>query len=361
MPLVRLAGLAIAKTFSKLFGLATITFFGRVPSKDDDKVGAIGLIAITWYVVLAAIPFPAVGELIFPFLEDEDTIIRGLAVALGITMPLLAGFLVTRMENRSEERDARSIAREMAFGYGYCAIIGGLVILLIAVVPIVKGSYIIRRFDLKHIAVMIDGDSYDTVLEEIREALAEHDLDTEVERPSWPIYRIFTWLAWIEGHIFRREVADEMLLLRGRTDRDEKFEVTLHATDISILGSQHATTMVMAILGEELDERQLYFSWDDESQALEDRVRDTRTALEEDGELPSDDDLREMCDQLRELSLETEEWNSIRRRIFALEAACLRERLARAEARLAEHEDGESDEVRLDEGAEADVTSSGRG
>jgi hypothetical protein len=349
MPLIRLVGLAIAKTFSKLFGLATITFFGRLPSKDDSKVGAIGLIAVTWYVVLAAIFFPPVGELIFPFLSDEDELIRGLAIALGILMPLLAGFLVTRLENRSEERDARSVAREMVYGYGYCAIIGALVIVLVAVVPIVKGSYILRQFDLKHIAVMIDGEGYQKVLEHIQSALDEHDLGTTVERPHWSIYKIFTSLAWIEGHIFRREVADEMLILRGTTPQDEKFEVTLHATDISVLGSQHATTMVMAVLAEELDERLLYFSWDDQSQALEDRIRDLRTDLEEGRGLPTDDDIIELCDELRELSLETEEWNSIRRRLFALESACLRTRLARAKDEIAAQRGIDVDEVDLDD------------
>jgi hypothetical protein len=329
MPLVRILGLGIAKTLSKVFGLATITFFGRVPSKDDDKVGAIGLIAITWYVVVAAIAFPPIGELVFPFLDDED-LIRGLAIAGGIVMPLVAGFLVTRMENRRDERDPRAIAREMAFGYGYCVVIGALVLALVLIVPVVKGSYLLRRFDLKHIAVMIDGESYEGVLHHVRSALADHGLETSVERPHWTIYRIFTALAWMEAHIFRREVANEMLTLRGETDRDERFEVTLHATDISILGSQHATTLVMAILGEELDERQLYFSWDDESQALEDRIRDLRTRLEDEGEIPGDEDIEALCEDLRELSLEAEEWNAIRRRLFALESAALRERLARA-------------------------------
>jgi hypothetical protein len=345
MPLIRILGLAIAKTFSKLFGLATITFFGRVPSKDDDKVGAIGLIAVTWYVVLAAIAFPPIGELIFPFLDDE-TIIRGLAIAGAIIMPLVAGFLVTRMENRSEERTAKGIARELLYGYGYCVIVGGLVIVLVVVVPVVKASYIVRQFDLKHIAVMIDGEHYEGVMDDMRAALDRHGLSTTVARPHWTIYRIFTALAWIEGHIFRREVANEMLLLRGQTDSDDKFEVTLHATDISVLGSQHATTLVRAVLAEELDERNLYFSWDDESQALEDRIRDCREALEDGREIPTDDHIQEMCADLRQLSLETEEWNSIRRRLFALESAALRTRLARAQQGV---DDRDRDEVALPE------------
>jgi hypothetical protein len=331
MALLRIFGYAVAKTFSKLFGLATITFFGRLPSKDDDKVGAIGLISITWFVVLAAIPFPEVGHFAFPFIEDES-LLRGLAIFFAVVLPPVNGFLVTRIGNRSEERGLAQVARELLFGYGYTTIIGGLVILLVVVVPVVKASYILRLFDLKHVAVMINGD-YEEAVDQIREGLRRNGLETEVRSPHWTIYRIFTALAWIEGHIFRREVADEMLILRGRTPQDEKFEVTLHATDISVLGNQHATTMVMAIIAEELDEEHLYFSWDDESQAIEDRIRELRLGLRDgSGPVPDEEEIRELCVGLRDLSLETEEWNSIRRQLYMLENECLRARLAAMEA-----------------------------
>jgi hypothetical protein len=326
MPLIRVFGLAIAKSLSKLFGLATITFFGRVPSRDDDKVGAMGLLSITWYVVLAAIVFPPIGELVFPFLDDEQ-VIRWLAVLLAVTVPPVVGFLVTRMHNRRDERGAAQVARELLFGYGYSVILGGLVLALIIVVPVVKGSYIVRRFDLKHIAVLIDGPGYEKTLEAVRGALARHELETEVRQPHWTIYRIFTWLAWLEGHVFRREVADEMQVLRGRVG-DEKFEVTLHATDISILGTQHATTVVMSILGEELTEEHLYFTWDDEAQEVEDRIRELRAALEQGGpELPDEDDVAELADRLRDLSLEAEEWNAVRRQLYMLQIQCLHAKL----------------------------------
>jgi hypothetical protein len=323
MPFFRVVGLAIAKTFSKLFGLATITFFGRLPSRDDDKVGAIGLISISWLVVLAAIVFPPIGELIFPFLDDED-VIRVLAIVLGIVLPLIVGALVHSVHNREDEHSARTLARDLIFGYGYAAIIGGLVAVLVLVVPIVKASYILRLFDLKHLAVMIRLDDYEETLEQIRGALARHGLETRVERPHWSIYWIFRGLSWIEGRIFRREVADQMHIVRGDIPNGDTFEVTLHATDISVLGSKKATSFVMAILAEELDEEHVYFSWDDASQELEDRIRAAQQRVYEDGEPTEDEEIDAICAELRELELSSEEWNAIRRQLFKLEAACLR-------------------------------------
>jgi hypothetical protein len=325
MPLFRVIGLAIAKTFSKLFGLATVTFFGRLPSRDDSKVGAIGLISVSWLVVLAAIVHPPIGELIFPFFDDEE-VIRALAIGSAIILPLIVGALVHSVHNREQERSGRTLARDLLFGYGYTTVIGGLVALLVLVVPVVKVSYILRLFDLKHLAIMIRIDDYERTVEQLRASLAKHGIETRIERPHWAIYWIFRGLSKIEGRIFRREVAEEMCIVRGDTPDGDKFEVTLHATDISVLGSKKATSLVMAILAEELDEEHVYFSWDDESQALEDRIREAQRRVYEEGEPTSDEELEEISGQLRLLELSSEEWNAIRRQLFKLEAACLRAR-----------------------------------
>jgi hypothetical protein len=326
MPLFRFLGLALAKTFSKLFNLATITFFGRLPSRDDDKVGLIGLLSVTWLVVLAAIPLPVIGKVVFPFLDDE-AVIRGVAIALAIAGGPAVGFTVSRLHNRRGERDRRSVARELLFGYGYAAIVGGLVTALLVVVPLVKASHIVKRYELAHLAIMIGRGSYDDVLDELQAALDRHGIATRVERPHWAIYRIFRGLAWIEGHIFRREVATDMKVVLGEVPDGDAFEVTLHSTDISVLGSKKATSMVMAILSEELDEDHLYFAWDDAAQELEDRIGEAVRRLDRDGEPTSDRDIDELCARLRTLSLEPSEWNAIRRQLYKLETASLRARL----------------------------------
>lgn len=325
MPVFRMVALALAKTFSKLFGVATITFFGRAPSRDDDKLGVIGLLSLAWIFVLAAVVVPALGELLFPFLPDDEALVRAVAIACAVALPPVIGVILTRMENR--DSGLRAVAREALFSYGYAAVIGLLVIALVVVVPIVKISYIFRMFDLKHIAVMIAPDKFRLVLDEIREALVEHGIEVEIRDPERPILWVFQGLAFIEGKIFRRDMTPQMKVLTGDIDGDDRwFEVTVHATDISIIGRKEETTCIMAILSEELDERNMYFSWDDSSQALEDRIAACQTALE-DGEDVDEDDIAEMCEQLRELALSTEEWNAVRRQLYRLERDYYRSRV----------------------------------
>lgn len=325
----RMVALAFAKAFSKLFGLATIVFFGRAPSRDDDKAGLIGVLSLVWVVVAIAVFVPPLAETLFPFLPDDDAVIRAIAIASAVLIPPVIGFVITRMENRGG--GLPSVLREAVFGYGYALVIGSLVVALVVVVPAVKITYLFRLFDLKHIAVMIEPDHFDAVQDQVQEALARHGLHTDVRDPQRLIRWIFQALVWMEGTIFRREMSRKMKLVHGGHAGDDWFELTLHATDISVIGRKEETTRVMAILAEELDEQHLYFSWDDSSQAVEDRIRAAQRALAH-GEDLDPRLFTELCDELRELALSTEEWNAIRRQIYTVERDYYRAQLARDRA-----------------------------
>lgn len=320
--------LAFAKTFSKLFGMATITFFGRAPTRDDDKLGAVGLLSITWLFVAIAVFVPPLAETLFPFLPDDEAVVRAVAVAGALGIPPLIGFVTTRMEN--QDAGVHAVLRAAVFGFGYAAAIGPLMVALVLVVPIVKFSYIFRRFDLKHIAVMIAPKDYDDVLDAIRERLEHHGIATQVSDPPRPLLWIFRGLTFVEGRIFRREMSRQMTVVQGHIDSDDRwFEITVHATDIAVIGRKKETTCVMAILCEELDERNVYFSWDDGSQALEDRILEYQCALA-DGETVELDAITALCNDLRELALSSEEWNAIRRQLYRLERDWFRAQADRA-------------------------------
>lgn len=317
MPALRMLALAFAKMLGKLFGLATITFFGRAPSRDDDKVGIIGLLSIVWLPVVVAAFLPALGETLFPFLPDDEEVIRGVAVGGAVAIPPVIGVLITRLENRVG--GLRAIVREAVLAYGYATVIALLVLALVVIVPIVKVTYIFRMFDLKHIAVMIEPERFDDIIDEVRAALLRHGIETEVRDPRRPIRWVFQGLVFVEAKIFRRRMSRKMKVISGHIDGEERwFELTLHATDLSVIGAKEDTTYVMAVLSEELDEHNVYFSWDDGSQALEDRIRDAQDAVER-GEDLDPGLVSALCEDLRERALSTEEWNAIRRQIYKLE------------------------------------------
>jgi hypothetical protein len=75
---------------------------------------------------------------------------------------------------------------------------------------------------------------------------------------------------------------------------------------------------VYAVLAEGLDPRAAYVTWDDESQALEDRLREQWQRLE-DGEPVDDDEVAQLSEDLATLQLDQEEWNGLRRHLYRLE------------------------------------------
>jgi hypothetical protein len=320
--LFRVVFLAVSKTFSKLFGVATMTFFGRMPSRDDDQVAAVGILSLWWLFLPPAIAFPDFAELVIPFLPDDDAIIRGVAVGLTVAIPPVVGWLVSTVHNRREE--GRRV-RQVLSGYVYAPVVGLLVIALVVVVPLSKGAYLFRRFELRHLAVMVRRGDYDDTVAEVRDALARIGTEVSEEEPRKVLWWVFKSLTRVEEHIFRRDLSPQMRLLRGEVD-GEHLEITVHATDLSIVGPQRVVAYVKAVLSEELSPESLYYTWDDDAQELEDEILALRHRLD-DGEAVDHDEVLALRDRLRWLQLDEEEWNAVRRHLYALERDCFRFRL----------------------------------
>jgi hypothetical protein len=317
MPILRFVVYGIAKTLSKVFGLATMAFFGRMPSRDDDKLAAVGLVAVSWVPVVVAIFWPALAEVIIPFAPDDETVLRWIAIGLTMTMPLVAGLLVARVHNR-QDGDGPSRVAALLHGYWYTPVIGLTVVAVVIAVPLIKAGHIAKRFEVQRLLVMIPAGSYEQVVDHAAETLRRRGLTADVKDASWPLARMFNLLGFVLGHIFGREVATEMKVIRGRDADDEPYEVTIHAADVTILGKQKQSSRVFAVLAEELDEREVFFTWDDDSQEVERRLSEQRQILEDGGE-PDLEVVRQLAEDLAQLELDTEEWNNVRRLLFRLE------------------------------------------
>jgi hypothetical protein len=327
MGFVRFVVYGVAKTLSKVFGLATMAFFGRMPSRDDDRMALIGLASITWVPVLAAIAYPPLAELLIPFAPDDDRVLRLLATGLAVVIPLTVGVLVASLHNHQSSTWPHRLLHVL-HGFWYTPVIGFAVTGVIVIVPFVKTSHLLQRFDVQRLLVMIPEGTYDDALEHVVESLRRRGIEAEVEEPSLPIGWMFRLLGFVLGHIFDRDVADRLQVVRGHDAEGGWFEINVHAADLSIVGKERQTCRIHAVLAEELDERQVYFTWDDDSQAVEDRMREIRVQLESDTE-PDLDDVRQLAEDLATLQLDKEEWNNVRRNLYRLE----RDTYARAAGR----------------------------
>jgi hypothetical protein len=327
MPIIRFIVYGIAKTLSKVFGLATMSFFGRLPSRDDDKIALVGLLSISWVPVVVAVAFPAFGEMVIPFAPDDDGMIRLIAAVTAVVLPLTVGVLVSLMHNQAN-RSAAARLSQLGKGFWYTPLIGLTVSAVVVVVPLVKITHITRRLDVQRLMVMIPEGSYETVLDHARQRLRERGIDVERRPPNTVVQTLFRLLGFVLRHIFDRDVADDMQLLRGHDVDGGWFEITVHAADISIIGRQRQTCRLHAVLAEELDERIVYFTWDDASQDLEDRMRELRERLEAD-ERVDPDDVEQIAQDLAGLELDKEEWNNVRRNLYRLERDVYRAAMGR--------------------------------
>jgi hypothetical protein len=327
MGLIRFVMYGVAKTLSKVFGLATMAFFGRMPSRDDDRMALIGLTAITWLPVLAAVVYPPIGEFLIPFAPEDEGLLRAIAIALAIAMPAAVGALVATLHNHASSSLPHRL-RHVAAGFWYTPVIAFAVTGVIVTVPFVKTTHVLQRFDVQRLLVMIPEGTYDDALDHIVASLRRRGVEAEVEEPSRPIGWMFRLLGYVLGHIFDRDVADRLQVVRGEDADGGWYEVNVHAADLSVVGKEKQACRIHAILAEELDERQVYFTWDDDSQALEDRMRAIREQLEG-HEAPDLDEVRQLAEDLATLQLDKEEWNNVRRNLYRLE----RDAYARAAGR----------------------------
>jgi hypothetical protein len=316
MPVLRFIAIGIAKTMSKVFGLATMAFFGRMPTKDNDRIAAVGVLSLTWLVVLAAVIFPPLAELLIPFLPDDETVLRVTAVTLAILIPLTNALIIRSLHNQAEGSARRGLV--WLHAWWYTAWIGLVVSSIVVTVPLIRTSQIVKRFSVARMLVMIPMHEYDDAVDHIRDCLEQEGVDTEIVETNSVLRWMFAALTYTLGHIFCRDVATQLCLLRGEDPEGEGFEIHIHSADLTILAKKQTARWIKAILADSLDERKLYFTWDDDSQQIEDRISELRDDLES-GEYVDPDELTELAQQLARLALDQEEWGNVRRNLYRLE------------------------------------------
>ncbi|RNA70460.1 hypothetical protein [Alteribacter keqinensis] len=314
MPYFRIIITGFAKLLSKVFSMATLTFFGRIPSKDNSKVSLMGLLSLYWLYVFLSVLFPDLAEMFIPFVPDDDTIVRITSIAIFIILPLVVGFISTRMENRSEDK---MLVKQVLMGYPYAFTLGLLSTLLVIVIPIIKIPNFLKFHEQAQFAIMIRKGKYEDVLEDIQSILDKHNIKSEVHSPNKFIWTCFITLSYVLERIYNRELSKKMKYITVEVEGKE-VEITLHATDISMIGPRKQVYYIKHTLSEELEPANLYFSWDDTIQDMEDDIRELKRKFD-DGEEVTSESITEISDRLRNTPLTNEDWNAVRRQIYKLE------------------------------------------
>ncbi|MFY4774310.1 hypothetical protein [Metabacillus sp. RGM 3146] len=304
-----------SELLSKLFSFATMSFLGRVPSKDDSKVSFIGVLSFYWLLIGFSIIFPQYLSNIILFAPKDPRIVRIISILIFILIPLICGWTTTKVSNYNRQK--RVMWKQLLMGYPYALVLGFLVIGLIITVPIVKAPYFLYMYYLDSIKMMIHKGNYDGAIKEIMSILREHGIKGEVSDPPKLLWWQFIALIWVEGEIFHHEMSKEMKMIKG-THKDQHFQILLHATDVAITAKRGLATKIRAILAENLSEENMYFSWDEKGHEIEDKIKEYKRKLVNDKNIESAD-VQELVEELREVGLSQEEWSAIRKQIFKLE------------------------------------------
>lgn len=315
MPIVRLLAVGLGKLLSKVFGLATVSFFGRMPSRDDDRIALIGVLSLTWLTLVAGALWPTFAELFIPFVDDEE-VARTASLVLAVVTPPAIGIVTATMHNNRGRGPKRALGYVVS-GYVYATVIGLTVVGIVVTVPVLKASYLLRRFTVARVMVMIPAGEYERAVAQLRSILSEAGIEHAEEELNRVIRGQFRLLGWILARVFNRDVADDMRVLRGEHD-GEWFEVTIHAADISIIGRRRAVHLVRASLVERLGDDVVYLTWDDESQALEDDARDYRGSIRR-GSPVDREGIDDLVARLARIQLDKEPWDAMRRLLYRLE------------------------------------------
>lgn len=294
--------------------MATLTFFGRLPTQDSSKISFMGLVSLYWIYILVSVFFPDLAEMFIPFIPEDETIIRATSIGLTILLPLTVGYASLKLENRDPDC---SKVKQLLMGYPYAFVLGSLSMLLVIVIPLIKLPSILKMHTQEQFAIMIRKGKYDDVLDEIKHIFSKYDFKAVVHKPKKPIWICFITLTYLLEHIFNKKISKKMRYISVKVD-GEVVEVTVHATDISILGAKNKALQIKHILSEEIEPEHLFFSWDDSVQKVEDEIRDFKRQ-QENGEAIDLEKLQEITSQLRKASLEIEDWNAIRRQIYKIE------------------------------------------
>ncbi|WP_100406998.1 hypothetical protein [Bacillus solitudinis] len=314
MPYFKIIFTGFARLLSKVFSMATLTFFGRIPSRDNSKVGLMGLLSLYWLYVFMSVLFPDLAEVFIPFLPDDDTLVRIISISIFIILPLVVGYLSTRMENQREDK---SIASEIAMGYLYALTLGVLSSLLLIIIPLIKIPQFLKMHEQTQFAIMIRKGKYQDVLEELKDILKGHNLQGDVHSPNKFIWTCFNTLSSVLERIFNRKIAKEMKYITV-TAEGQNVEITLHATDISIIGPRKHVYFIKHILSEELEPENVYFSWDDSTQEMEDKIYTLKCKLQEEEKVKWEQ-ISDIAHNLRRTALTNEDWDAVRRQLYKLE------------------------------------------
>jgi hypothetical protein len=316
---------AISRSASFALGWATAIYFGQVPGRQGRILSVTSLLAAGWVILVVGFGIPiltgaaleAIG-LIGDNFDVQAIHYLGLVGGIVLTPPALAA--ATMYAEFHDERSLAAWARLIPVSYPATAMLGVSVLQMVALTPFLLFQRWRQKRTLVQVPlVMREGTDDDDLAQLVRSALASIDLRdiaiAEATGPkSWPMRTVGFAARHLLGAVVRGEPMSFAV---------DGLEVLAYATNISILGPREDAYRVRAAMERELAFSDAYLTWNDESQAFEDELREIHQSAN--GDIRGTRRrLSAVQERIDVASLNSEEWNVLYRLRLQLEQAAER-------------------------------------
>jgi hypothetical protein len=315
-PLFAFIGRFVGKVLQTVFGWATILLFGRVPESKQLLLSGVALGAIAWVVVLVGVAFPNVGTFLVALVPApgfiDDNWIRLAMLVAAIILPILIGIAgLFLLDPQDRPRGVQRVVQVLR-GYPYVAVLAFVLVFLAIVAPIRKLRSIVKRWDDAHIPMIVMLGGYETVGNDLEEALDGAGLAIERGKAPQLLVMPSKLLAAVGGESVRRLVPDRLLVLQNRN-----LEVTIYPSDLHITGTKQQVARARAALATTITFTDAYLTTSEEAQQTEDFLRRIDAAMPS-GAL-AHRALRDIDERLARLVVPYEDWETLYRQRLQVE------------------------------------------
>ncbi|HVM24486.1 MAG TPA: hypothetical protein VM253_03705 [Candidatus Limnocylindrales bacterium] len=335
-PLIAFIGRQVGRIVQMAFGWASILLFGRVPQDKQLLLAGVALGSVLWVVALVGVLLPNVGAFLVAAIPAPDFVdegwIRLAMLVLAVLLPIgvgVAGLLLMHPDDRPKGIGGK--IKQVLRGYPYAAVLAVVIVFLVIVAPIFKIRTIVKRWEDAHIPIVIKPGAYDQVAGELEQAVDAAGLELTRARAPRVLEVPSKLLAAVGGATVRRLVPDQVIMLKGRD-----IEVTIHPSDVAVVGSKEAVARSRAAVADRLTETDAHLTTSAEAQEVEDIIRamrEPRAARRADELLPALDE------RLSRLVVPYEEWEVLYRQRLQVERNLLRHDRATAQSRAGDEDD----------------------
>ena len=320
-PLFAFIGRQVGRIVQMAFGWATVMLFGRVPQSKQLLLAGVSLAAILWVVTLVGVALPDIGTWLVAFVPAPDFIdedwIRLAMLVLAIVLPLgvgLGGLLLMDPDDRPAGIGGKVV--QVLRGYPYAAVLALVFLFLLVVAPIFKIRSMIKRWEDAHIPIVVKPGGYEQMADQLEKAVDSAGLDLARAGAPRVLEAPSKLLAAVGGASVRRLVPDRIVMLKAPS-----LEVTIHPSDISMVGTKDGVARARAAVASRLTDTEAYMTATKESQQIEDVLRTLHAAPDHEAAVPM---LTAVDEQLARLVIPHEEWEVLYRQRLQVERDLLR-------------------------------------